>query len=56
MAEGLRRLPKEILEANIQRAKDQIASSKIKIPMDRLTIRGQSGESILRGQQSKKIK
>ena len=53
MAEGLRRLPKEIMEANIQRAKDQAAARKILIPLDRLTIRGQSGKSVLRGQQSK---
>jgi hypothetical protein len=56
MAEGMKKYAKEILDANIRKAKEQSESKKIQIPLDRLTIRGQSGESILRGQQSKKSK
>jgi hypothetical protein len=53
MAEGMKKYPKEVLEANIRKAKEQAENRKIQIPLDRLTIRGQSGKSILRGQQSK---
>jgi len=56
MAEGLRRFSKEVLESNIRKAKEQAESRKILIPMENLTIRGQSGKSILRGQQSSKSK
>ena len=53
MAEGMRKFSKEILELNIKKAKEQAEAKKILIPLDRLTIRGQSGKSVLRGQQSK---
>lgn len=54
MAEGFRRLSKEVLESNIKRAQEQAANNKIRIPLEQLTIRGQSGKSVLRGQQSAK--
>jgi hypothetical protein len=49
MARGMIRLPQEVIEINKRKAQDEKENKKILIPMEQLTIRGQSGKSILRG-------